>query len=254
MNMLDQILVAKREELQRCQFSDGKTEHLYHVRSLKEALESSTISVIAEIKMKSPSEGDIFPNADPVQIAKDYESAGGAAISVLTDERFFGGSLEILQSVRKVVSIPVLRKDFILHPRQILDAASARADAFLLIAEALDGSEMRELLSYGEEVGLEALVEFHGAENAEKVAELSPPIVGVNCRNLETMTTDLSHLEKVFPLLPAHSMKVAESGIRTTEDLKYVSGLGYDAVLVGTSLMKSGNPGKALERLLEGAS
>ncbi|MBN4080940.1 indole-3-glycerol-phosphate synthase [Caldithrix abyssi] len=251
MNILDQILDVKREELK------GRVpclvqEKFNHVRSLKEALAGPGIAVIAEIKMKSPSAGDILPNADPVQIAKDYESAGAAAISVLTDEQFFGGSLDMLKAVRESISIPVLRKDFIISDHQILDAARVDADAYLLITEALNRDEINLLISFGNELGLEALVEFHSPENAEMAAELNLPIVGVNCRDLKTMTTDITYFEKMVTALPADSIKVAESGIHTAENLKYVSGLGYNAALIGTSLMKTGNPGKALEQLLGG--
>jgi indole-3-glycerol phosphate synthase len=133
MNILDTILDAKRQEIKH--IKDVKIQKI-QPRSLKQALSSSGISVIAEIKMKSPSEGDIFPNADPVQIAKEYESAGASAISVLTDEQFFGGSLDILTAVRKAVSIPVIRKDFIIDEKQILETVHHQADAFLLIADA----------------------------------------------------------------------------------------------------------------------
>ncbi len=251
MNILEQILAVKQKEMESMDPNIGVVEP-FVTMSLKDALSASEISVIAEIKMKSPSEGDILPNADPVQIAKDYESAGATAISVLTDEQFFGGHIDILKSVKKAVSIPVLRKDFIIDGHQIMEAGAAGADAFLLIAEALDMEGISSSIRLGKELNLETLVEFHDEANAEIVAELSPDIVGVNCRDLKTMTTDISYFEKMAPVLPADSIKVAESGIKTWDDLKYVSDLGYDAVLVGTSLMKSGNPGKALEKLLGG--
>ena len=252
MNILDQILEVKEKELQARNISIVEIEAFGHVRSLKKALEGSKISVIAEIKMKSPSEGEIFPNADPVQIARDYESAGASAISVLTDEQFFGGSLEILESVRSAVSIPVLRKDFIIGVHQIMDAACAKADAYLLIAEALQNSQMAELFTFGNTLGLEAIVEFHDSDNIQRIAELNPSIVGVNCRDLNTMSTDITHLKKMILALPPGSIKVAESGIYSPDDLNYVADLGYDAALVGTSLMKTGAPGKALEQLLRG--
>ena len=249
MNILNKILDAKRHEIEYIKNVKIKKNK---PRSLQKALSSSGISVIAEIKMKSPSEGNIFYNADPVQIAKDYESAGADAISVLTDGKFFGGSLEILCAVRDAVSIPVLRKDFIIDEKQIYQ--SANADAFLLIAEAVNHDKLQKLLIAGKSAGLESLVEFHDEENAEFIFVLNPEIVGVNCRNLETMAIDISYFEKMFSSLPSHSIKVAESGISTSADLKYVSNLGYDAALIGTSLMKTGNPGKALEGMLKGLS
>ncbi len=253
MNILEQILEVKRKEMDKMVESVGIVEP-FETLSLKDVLSSDEISVIAEIKMKSPSEGDILPNADPVQIAKNYEAAGAAAISVLTDEQFFGGHIDILESVKKAVSIPVLRKDFIIDGHQIMEAGAVGADAFLLIAEALDDRDISTLINFGKELNLEALVEFHSEENAEIVSEIAPDIVGVNCRDLKSMTTDISYFERMAPRLPSGSIKVAESGIKTSDDLKYVSDLGYDAVLVGTSLMKTGNPGKALESLIGGLS
>jgi indole-3-glycerol phosphate synthase len=249
MNILKQILEVKHKEMERMIPCLSDIDH-FETHSLKDALSVPGISIIAEIKMKSPSEGEILPNADPVQIAKDYESAGAAAISVLTDEQFFGGHVDILKAVKKAVSIPVLRKDFIISDHQIVEAGAIGADAFLLIAEALNANELKSLIEYGNKIGLESLVEFHGEEHAEIVAQLVPDIVGVNCRNLKTMTTDISYFEKMISSLPSDSVKVAESGISTSDDLKYISDLGYDAALIGTSLMKTGNPGKALETLL----
>ncbi len=251
MNILDQILKVKRQEILAIQHRESLMETKI-IRSLKKAISGDGISIIAEIKMMSPSEGNILPNADPVQIAKDYESAGAAAISVLTDRLFFGGSLDILKSVRKAVSIPVLRKDFIIDQSQIYETSQYSADAFLLISDALDQDSLQALMKIGNEAGLEMIVEYHSLEHAEFVYVLNPDIVGINCRNLKTMKTDISYFESMISLLPQTSVKVAESGIKTSKILSYVADLGYNAALVGTSLMKTGNPGKALENLIEG--
>ena len=253
MNILEKILDVKRQEVQQIQ-DIGFGEMAGQNRSLKDALSKPGISVIAEIKMKSPSEGEILPNANPVQIAKDYESAGAAAISVLTDQQFFGGSLDILKAVRKAVSIPVIRKDFIIDEKQISETVHYNGDAFLLIADALDQDALQQLMNVGKKAGLEFLVEYHAEKHAEFIFVLNPKIVGINCRNLKTMTTNISYFEKMISSLPSNSVKVAESGIYTSDDLKYVSELGYDAALIGTSLMKTGNPGKALETLIGGLS
>ncbi len=253
MNILDQILNVKRQEVRKIQ-EFGLIETFPEKRSLKDALSKPEISIIAEIKLKSPSEGEIFSKADPVQIAKDYESAGADAISVVTDYLFFGGSLDILRAVSEAVTIPVMRKDFIIDQKQIQESHHYSADAFLLIAEALDGEDISSSIRFGKSLNLEALVEFHSEENADIVANLAPEIVGVNCRDLKTMTTDMTYFERMALSLPSNSVKVAESGIKTNDDLKYVSNLGYDAVLVGTSLMKTGNPGKALESLIRSRS
>ncbi|MBH10824.1 MAG: indole-3-glycerol phosphate synthase [Candidatus Marinimicrobia bacterium] len=251
MNILEQILEIKRKEAEKSQPYLVKDEPSNRL-SLKDCLSSSSISVIAEIKMKSPSEGDILLNADPVQIAKDYESVGASAISVITDQQFFGGHINILKLVKQAVSIPVIRKDFIVHHNQILEAGSAGADAYLLIAEALNSQKISEFIDYGKELGLEALVEFHAEENTEIIKQISPDIVGVNCRDLKTMKTDINYFGKMINRLPVNSIKIAESGITTNNELRYVFDLGYNAVLVGTSLMKTGYPGKALEDLIKG--
>ena len=249
MNILEKILNVKRQEIQQIKdFEFG--EMAGQNRSLKDALSKPGISVIAEIKMKSPSEGEIFPFADPAHIAKGYESAGAAAISVLTDQSFFGGSLDILKAVRDAVSIPVIRKDFIIDQKQISETIHYNGDAFLLIADALDQDSLQQLMNIGEMAGLEFLVEYHAEKHAEYVFALNPEIVGINCRNLKTMATDITYFEKMISSLPSNSVKVAESGIHTFDDLEYVSDLGYDAALIGTSLMKTGNPEKALETLL----
>ena len=148
MNILEKILDVKRQEVQQIQ-DIGFGEMVGQKCSLKDALSKPGISVIAEIKMKSPSEGEILPNANPVQIAKDYESAGAAAISVLTDQQFFGGSLDILKAVRKAVSIPVIRKDFIIDEKQISETVHYNGDAFLLIADALDQDALQQLMNFG---------------------------------------------------------------------------------------------------------
>ena len=252
MSVLKTILKTKLLEIEHSDIEPVENVKRDDIRSLKSALSNPGISVIAEIKMKSPSEGNIFPNADPVQIARDYEAAGAAAISVITESHFFGGSLEILRSVREAVNIPVLRKDFILSTAQISETNFVGGDAFLLIMEAVESSDLFDLFSFGKNLGLESLVEFHEIEKASKSLAFNAPIIGVNCRNLDTMNTDLNHFRKAFPILPHDSVKVAESGIKDTKDLNYVAELGYDAALIGTSLMKTGNPGSALEFLIEG--
>ena len=251
MNILKKIISNKRDEISslECKILPPKINKTI---SLKECLSSPGISVIAEIKMKSPSEGVIFSDADPIQIAKDYESAGAVAISVLTDRLYFGGSIETLESVKKAVSIPVLRKDFIINKLQIDETFLATADAFLLIAEAIKNYELKSFIKYAKKINLETLVEFHSKENLEIVVDSSPSLVGVNCRNLKTMQTDINYFSESAGLLPDQLIKVAESGINTRDDLSYVADQGYDAALIGTSLMKTKNPGKALEKLLRG--
>ena len=252
MNFLDKIIETKKKELSNRAIKSFDNRPL-NTLSLKKSLSTPGLSVIAEIKMKSPSEGDIFPNADPVQIAKDYQSAGANAISILTDEKYFGGSIEILESVKNAVSIPIIRKDFIISKYQIAQAGNAGADAFLLISELLDTNLMSSLTDFGKELNLETIIECHTKENAEILSEIAPDIIGVNCRDLKTMKTDINAFVEIGSIIPSSSIKIAESGISCNDDLKHISNLGYDAVLIGTSLMKTGNPGKALEILIEGS-
>ena len=256
-NILSEIIHHKREEVKQT----SRVRPLPHSqpaplksRSLAAALRAPGIGVIAEIKRRSPSAGDISPGAYPVQIALDYERAGAAAISILTDEKYFGGNLDILRQVRQAVTIPVLRKDFIITEYQVHESADAGTDGILLITEALTKGELARLYTLAGDLGLDVLVEFHDPANLSIISDLNPHIVGVNCRDLTTMTTDLKRFESLFHELPHDAVKVAESGIKKAVDLEYVASLGYDAALVGTSLMRSGEPGAALEKMLEGVA
>jgi indole-3-glycerol phosphate synthase len=194
--------------------------------------------------------GDILPNSTPKKIAKAYATNGASAISVLTDEPFFGGKLEYISDVKAEVKIPVLRKDFIISEYQIWESYFAGADAILLIADVLDFSQLNTLYELARELGLHVLVETHDLDLITIIASLSPEIVGINCRNLKNMETDLNWFTQAIELLPANSIKVAESGIFKNSQLEFIETLGFDAALVGTSLMKSGEPGRALAHLL----
>ena len=165
--------------------------------------------------------------------------------------RFFGGHLDFVQQVKTVVALPILRKDFIISKYQVWESFHAGADAILLIADAIDFSLLSALYHLASELGIHVLIETHSLEHLDNIASLNPQIVGINCRNLQTMETDLSWFESVYSKLPADCVKVAESGIKTNDDLNNISHLGYDAVLVGTSLMKTGAPGTALATLLQ---
>jgi indole-3-glycerol phosphate synthase len=208
------------------------------------------INIIAEIKKASPSKGLICADFDPVKIAKEYTASGAAAISVLTEEDFFQGSLEIFRSVRQVTDLPLLRKDFIVDPYQVYEAASAGADAFLLIAAVLEADEIEALLALGTELGLEALIEVHTAQELEKVLNSRASIIGVNNRNLKTFEVDLDTSIRLAALAPTDAVLVSESGINTAEDIRRLRGSGYHAFLVGEQLMRSSKPGAALEALL----
>ena len=250
MNILDKILSHKKTEIKKIPeqyFASSGFKRL----SLKKALKGDKISIIAEIKFASPSEGIILKKGEHIQIAKDYENAGAAAISVLTDRQFFNGDIRFLRDIKNAVNIPVIQKDFIINKKQIFQGMSYGSDAFLLITEALNYNDLMDLYNIGLNENLESLVEIHDRENLSTVNELNPTIVGVNCRNLKKMELDFSRFERFFPRLPKDSLKVAESGFKSTKKIKIVEQLGYDAILMGTSLMKSKNPGKKLERIIK---
>ena len=220
------------------------------MRSLARALgEGPGLRVIAEIKRRSPSRGEIRPDFDPVACAKSFEEAGAAALSVLTEERYFGGRLDFLGAVRGATTIPILRKDFILDPYQIDEARVAGADAVLLIAAALDRHRLEELLGYTGERGLEALVEVHDARELDVALGAGTRLLGINNRDLRTFETDLAVFEGLAPRAPEGVLLVAESGIFRHGDAVRLEKAGARAFLVGESLMREPDPGAALRRL-----
>jgi indole-3-glycerol phosphate synthase len=207
-------------------------------------------SVIAEVKRASPSAGPIRPDADPAAIAAEYEAAGAAAISVLTEASHFDGALGHLTAARARVAVPVLRKDFLVDEWQLLEARAAGADAVLLIVAALDDALLGRLVVRARSLGLQALVEVHDEDEARRAAAAGASIIGVNHRNLATLQIDLSLFARLRPLLPAGTVTVAESGIRTPADVRAMADAGADAILVGESLMRRPSPGQALRELL----
>ena len=199
------------------------------------------VALIAEVKKASPSAGLIRADFHPVEIAKDYERAGAACVSVLTDEEFFQGHLDDLYAVRQAVSIPVLRKDFIVDRYQVLEARATGADCVLLIAECLDDAALRELYGFIRELGMHALVELYELENLDRVLRLDPPLVGINNRNLKTFVTDLGHTVELAGRIPPSALLVSESGIRTRADVECLQAAGVRAILVGETLMSADN-------------
>jgi indole-3-glycerol phosphate synthase len=195
--------------------------------------------------------GEIMPNSSPNDIAEQYAEYGASAISVLTDEPFFGGKLEYISEVKSVIDIPILRKDFIISEYQIWESYHAGADAILLIADALEQDQMNTFYELAYELGLHILVETHDLDLIPTIVSLNPEIVGINCRNLKNMETDVRWFSEAIDLLPPNSIKVAESGIFENKHLEFIEGLGFDAALIGTSLMKTGEPGHALAHLLQ---
>jgi len=220
------------------------------VRGFRRALrETPRPRVIAELKRRSPSKGEIRSDFDPEACAEAYSRAGAAAISVLTDSRYFGGALAFLERVRRAVPLPLLRKDFTVDPYQIDEARAAGADAVLLIASALEADELAALRGHAASLGLDALVEVHDEAELRSALEAGADLIGINNRDLRTFKTDLAVTERLAPLLQADVIVVGESGIFTLEDIKRLEAVGVDAVLVGEALMREPDVERALARL-----
>lgn len=212
------------------------------------------VAVIAELKKASPSKGLIREKFDPVELARELESAGAAALSVLTDEKFFQGSLENLQRASAAVSIPSLRKDFIVDEFQLLEARANSADAVLLIVAALSSEELVELARGARSRGLDALCEVHDGDELKHALDAGFDLIGVNTRDLKTFKVDLQTAFDLAEKFPAGVVRVAESGIRSSEDIARLRAAGYDAFLVGESLMRADRPGEALRELMRAPS
>lgn len=221
------------------------------VRGFAAALQATEgIAVIAEVKRRSPSKGLLAADLDPSLVAKSYAQAGAACLSVLTDEEFFGGSEADLRAARAAAGLPVLRKDFTVCPADVCDARLMGADAVLLIVAALGPDELPELLGLSRELGIDALVEVHDEQEAERALAAGAELVGVNQRDLFTFEVDTARAKRVGANLPGNVVRVAESGIRTAEDVIELREAGFDAVLVGEALVTAADPGAALGALL----
>ena len=220
------------------------------IRDFAAALGQSGLACIAEFKRRSPSKGWINRDADAAVVARAYQAAGAAAISVLTDGPFFGGSLDDLRRARAAVDVPVLRKDFIIDRYQVAEARAAGADAVLLIVSALRQEDLVALLAEARRWGMEALVETHDRQEVERAIAADARVIGVNHRDLRTFKMDMTLATTLRPLVPSGRLLVAESGIRTPGDVSKMHAAGVDAVLVGGSLMCEPDPGSALRALL----
>jgi indole-3-glycerol phosphate synthase len=208
------------------------------------------VNVIAECKRRSPSRGVLRSDYDPVAIAKAYDEAGAAAISVLTEPTFFDGSLDHLAAVRQATLLPILRKDFIVDSYQILEARAAGADAVLLIVAAIEADVLARLHRDAVNAGLDVLVEVHDASEVRVALDAGAQVIGVNNRNLRTLDVDTSVSGKVIELIPDDIVAVAESGLKTSADVQTLRAAGYDAFLVGERFMVADDPGRGLRELL----
>lgn len=256
-DVLEKIVAEKRKEVDAAKCARpfaALRERLSSappVRDFVAALRTGGgMRVIAEVKKASPSAGLIRADFDPVAIARTYEANGAACLSVLTDGPFFQGSLLDLTAVRNAVSIPVLRKDFLIDRYQVLEARLAGADCVLLIAECLDDCTLRELYFYASELGMESLIEIYEPENLDRVLKLEPSLLGINNRNLRTLVVDLGHSIALAPRVPADCLLVSESGIHSRSDVQRLHAAGIRALLVGETLMRAPDIGAKLRELL----
>lgn len=257
-SILSTILAHKRVEIAQAKRDvslaslEQACAHQAPTRGFKEALrraENEPVRLIAEFKRASPSAGAIRAGADPVAIGRAYEAAGASAISVLTDKSFFDGDLAFVGRVRDAVSIPLLRKDFIVDPYQVVEARAAGADAILLIVAALGDDKLIELLGVAQRYDLDALVEVHDVAEAERAVRAGATLIGVNHRNLATFEVDMTLTARLRATLPADVVVVGESGIRSPDDVRALGYAGAHAVLVGETLMRASSPGDAARTL-----
>ena len=220
------------------------------LRDAYSALSKKGLSLIAEVKRSSPSKGALATISNPVELANSYQAGGAEIISILTEERRFKGSISDLVSVRSAVSIPVLRKDFIVTEFQVYESRIIGSDLLLLIVAGLSKSQLKDYFQIATGLGMQVLVEVHDLSEVELALEIDSKIVGVNCRNLKTLEIDKTAFDLILPRLPENVLKVAESGISTRDEVEKIESLGADAILVGETLVKSGNPVHTIKELL----
>ena len=254
MSVLDSIIEGVREDLAARRGSMGALHERIDAQApaldALSFLSRNEMNVIAGVKRSSPSKGNLAPITDPAALAEKYQEAGAAAVSVLTEQRRFGGSLADLDAVRSRIEIPVLRKDFMVDEYQFLEARAHGADIVLLIVAALSKSQLKDFYDLATELGMASLIEVHTQSELESAMDISPRIVGVNSRNLKTLEVSASVFEELIPAIPSTVIRVAESGISTRADVAQAQKAGATAILVGESLVKSGDPISAMRELL----
>lgn len=256
MNILEKIVRDKKEEIAARLGSMGSgrlirsSTDLRAPKDFRAALQGDSLSVIAEVKKASPSKGVIRPDFDPLEIAKSYARAGADCLSVLTEEKYFQGKPEYLINIRQEVDIPILRKDFIVDARQVRESYDMGADAILLIVSILTDELMSELISMASDFGLTVLVEVHSEAELSRALALNCPLIGINNRNLSTFKTDVQHSVDLKKQLPSETTCVSESGIKSADDCRLLRENGFDAILVGETLMRQPDPGSYISTLL----
>ena len=256
-DILKEIVTKKKERIvlskQQLPEEDLKAKliGLPVTRSFKEAIcKPRQISLIAEIKQSSPSKGMIRANFNLQEIAQSYSSAGVQAVSVLTEEDFFGGNPLYINEVKNIITAPVLRKDFILESYQVYESRFLGADAILLIADLLTKDKLVELMQIADTLGLDYLVEVHDEKELKKVLSLKVPLIGINNRNLRTLEVDFKTTEKLFTLIPRDKIVVVESGIKNYQDVLFLKILGASSVLIGTTFMEAEDIKKKVEEVM----
>ena len=255
MNILDKIIANKKQEVDQAKklitLPEFKDSALFNRKtfSLKESVKSGS-GIIAEFKRQSPSKGIINDKADVLDVTKSYEEFGASGISILTDLEFFGGKLEDILKVRNQISIPILRKDFMIDEYQFHEAKANGADVILLIASCLSSNQVQEFTELSHELGLEVLLEIHTEEELEHFNK-EIDLVGINNRNLKDFKVDLQHSVNLKNLLPQETLAVAESGIYNVEDFKFLREKGFDGFLMGEYFMKNEKPGSAFEKFIK---
>ena len=254
MSVLDSIIEGVREDLAARRLPLSQLhEQLSQAPQVIDAhsrLLAEPMTVIAEVKRSSPSKGLLAAISDPRQLAAQYQEAGAAVVSVLTEQRRFGGTLADLVAVRSEIDIPILRKDFMVDEYQFLEARAAGADIVLLIVAALSKNQLKDYYDLATELGMAVLVETHTHQEIEDAMEIEPGIIGVNARNLKTLEIDLNAFAQLIPEIPSSIIRVAESGISARSEVEIAQGAGAQAILVGETLVKSGDPRAAIDQLL----
>ena len=256
MTVLDDIVAGVREDVAERMAQvplDELKERAAHVdpaRDVTAVLKCESVAVIAEVKRSSPSRGALADIADPAALAAEYAAGGAHCISVLTEQRRFGGSLADLQAVRRAVDIPVLRKDFIVTSYQLWEAKAYGADMILLIVAALEQRALESLIERTVSLGMTPLVEVHDATEVPRALDAGAHVIGVNARDLRTLEVDRQQFHRIAPLIPSTCVRIAESGVRDRHDLVDYAEAGADAVLVGESLVTHGNPREAVHELV----
>ncbi|MDH4129355.1 MAG: indole-3-glycerol phosphate synthase TrpC [Spirochaetota bacterium] len=253
-SVLEQILLDKRAEIERKKrdfpLVDVENPNVVNKIDFLKHFDRSKLFIIAEVKKASPSKGIIREDFNPVEIAKAYERAGASAISVLTDEKYFLGSLDFLKSIRKEVSVPLLRKDFIIDSYQIKEAYYAGASAILLIVAALSKDQLKEYIKIASAYSLSSLIEVHDEFELEIALDVEARLIGINNRNLNTFETNLNQTEKLISLIPKNKIVISESGINSLEDVKYLKSMGVSGLLIGEALMREKDIEKKLKSLI----